>query len=707
MKVPIDMHSRFRELIAARLDGPLTRPELRALTSHLRTCATCREVDREYREQRNMLRSLSSPIPPRDLWARTSGALDREVARGSYRRPRYGRAFLERRRRNSPSAAVLTTIAALGLVAAIAVLQLAPVPRGVPVSAPSTPFSVRPQPLAFIGAGASDITVYRTQVSQVCPPSAGECAVDEPIERTAVLLPGKLRPRNVALSPSGARLALVGQQVGEDVIAVVTLPAGQFAGPGNIDPSPGGSPVVTNGSSEPTHPGPTPDRPGTDTPAPPATDSATLDPVAPTEPPGSAVAGMTVVAILDDVHSAGAPPAWSVDGEMLAFSAMPADRSHGPDVYVWSVGDERARPLTDDHSSYFASWSGGRIVASRFVVAGEQSAPQVRTVVIDPISQEERVVNLGQAWLPAVNPGRTHALLWSGELELSDGLPVPRTGALYLLDWTTVDPFAEGARPTPTAEPEPTLEPTLEPTPEPTSEPTPESTPDPSSQPTPDATDDPGAEPSGTPSPQPSDGPRATSTAASGGEITQRSDNRVAPATNGPSQPPDADATPTAAASPESTSAPSRAPATPAPATPDAAAPTSVPTPDEAAPQAGLVAVESDRDPRSDPVRDWQAHWSLDGQVVGIWIADAAGSTWGRLVVYALDTRSELGLHPDSLLSAALARRGFSLGLNRVAWVAPSDDDAEGELRIRTWGSDGVGGWSVPQIDGEEVVPAF
>ena len=50
--------------------------------------------------------------------------------------------------------------------------------------------------------------------------------------------------------------------------------------------------------------------------------------VAPPVSGGSAEPGTTVLSILEDVHSAGAPPAWSRDGEVLAFSAMPTDGSH-------------------------------------------------------------------------------------------------------------------------------------------------------------------------------------------------------------------------------------------------------------------------------------------------------------------------------------------------------------------------------------------
>ena len=62
--------------------------------------------------------------------------------------------------------------------------------------------------------------------------------------------------------------------------------------------------------------------------------------------------GLAVLSILDNVQSAGAPPDWSPNGETLAFSAMPDDESRGPDVYVWSPGDAKARAITTDHKSY-------------------------------------------------------------------------------------------------------------------------------------------------------------------------------------------------------------------------------------------------------------------------------------------------------------------------------------------------------------------
>jgi hypothetical protein len=594
------------------------------------------------------------------MWARTSSALDREVARGSYRRPGYRRVF-GRRRSTTPVAAFITSIAAIALAGVMVALQLGPTLQRTPtnVQPMPTPFAVSPQSLAFVGSGTQDISLYRAQVSQVCPTTAPDCLVDDGIERTSLRLPGNARPRNVALSPDGSQLAVVGRDSGEDVIAVVRLSGRQSSGSGG-EPGP-------NATVEPT-PDPTPDRPrdsddpGQSTPEPPATDNATP---ASDSPAPEGTAETEVVAILEDVDSTGAPPAWSPNGETLAFSAMPSDGSHGPDVYVWTVGDTHARALTDDHSSFFASWSGRRVVVSRLGESSKGNAT-VETVVIDPSTREERSADIGPVWLPTVNPGRTHALVWFGDLGLAGGLPDPREGALYIVDWAQVDPFAEGL-PEPTPTPEPTEEPTLEPTPERTEEQTPEPTDEPSAEPS--------NEPNG-PTPTPTRGRPAQSPEPSTGS----NGAGIGAATASPSPEP--------TASPEPTEEPEAE-----------FDPTVLPD--------GFVAVERDRDAAEEPVIDWHAQWSGDGTVVGIWIADVPGSTWGQLTVRALDRTVPLALHDDAVVDPTLAQRGFTLGLSRVAWVAPTDGNPDGELRIRTWGSDGEGGLRLRPPDVNELVPAF
>jgi hypothetical protein len=283
---------------------------------------------------------------------------------------------------------------------------------------------------------------------------------------------------------------------------------------------------------------------------------------------------LAVLSILEDVHSAGAPPAWSRDGGILAFSAMPADGSHGPDVYVWRPGDERASAITSDHASYFASWSGRRIVFSRLLGDSSRSdSVEIATVVIDPQTLDERVVDGPQMWLPVVDSQRMNAIAWQGRLDRRNGQPVLRSGALYLVDWAALNPFRIA---------------------------------------------------------QPGEQP------ATGVE---------------------------------------------------------------------MIPVHPGRDPADKPVVDWTVRWATDGRVVGVWEGETPNSAWGRLELFAFD-RTE-GRLAGRLIDPELARRGFALGIDRVAWVGSSGEGAEGELRVRTWGSDGVGGLRIRTIDVEDFVPTF
>lgn len=689
MKSLMDGHGRWRELIATRLNGPLTRSELRSLSAHLRSCPACRQVDRDYREQRLRMRSLAQPIPPRDLWARTSAALDREVARGSYRDSGFGRGFDHPQRRLPPSAALMTSLAAIGVIAAITVMQFAPVAEITPPPAPprATPWTVSAQELAFIGLDASEVYVYRTKVNQVCPASAPDCSLTDEYVRTRVQLPRTMRTSTAALSPTGERLAVVGSTADEDVIAVLILPPeAEPADPlttaaptaDGVTETPAPTDLNVASTTQPTDP---PDGPSAQPTAsqepvlatPIASDPAPVESEAPqiTAPPATAVPGLRVVPILEDVQSAGAPPAWSPSGEVLAFSAMPADGSHGPDVYIWSQSDETARAITTDHASFFASWSGERIVASRAVLpADEQAEPHIETVVIDPSSLEERVVAVPSVWLPQVSPQLSHAVVWHGQFDWSNGLPTPQIGSLYMLDWDAVDPFAsEPVDPTPSPTDDPTAAPTDDATPSPTALPTssPTSSPIPTATEEPSATEAPSETASALPDGSPAEAPTGTAT--------------------------NVKAEPTASPSP---------------------APSDMPSPDQSEAPAtfppipeGLDPLDPGRDPLSAPVVDWQVKWSSDGQVLGVWVADVPGSSWGSLVVTAIDAQVEDAPVAEPLLPTTLARRGFTLGQSRVAWVAPVDGNDDGELRVRTWSSDGVGGLRVGPHDLEEVVPAF
>ena len=82
--------------------------------------------------------------------------------------------------------------------------------------------------------------------------------------------------------------------------------------------------------------------------------------------------------------------------------------------------------------------------------------------------------------------------------------------------------------------------------------------------------------------------------------------------------------------------------ATPAPTAPPVDSVTGIPT--------ALIPLEPDRDPRAAPVVDWQARWSSDGEVLGVWIADSAGSSWGRLAVLAADPATEMVTGDNQLM---------------------------------------------------------
>src|SRR3954447_802961 len=511
MRARVDPHARYRELIAARLEKPLSRVELRQLNAHLKTCPSCQVVDGDYHAERGLLRSLPPRTPPRDLWARTSARLDREVAR-AYRAEKWRRRMSRGRRSAQPSTALLTAVAAIGVSAAVAMLQLAPAARPAgSIAIRPTPLTVPKQQITYVGYGQSDVAVYRTELSQVCPASEIDCVETEKFVRTPLELPSDMRASNISLSPSGNELALVGHVKSGDVIAVVMMPpdADNSGSSGNSQQSgnQGHHPKDTDAPSTPrpdsgsnsSGGGPDPTR------APNAIGDP--EPVAPppSDPPdgtngdgnaqpsdavATAAPGLAVVSILENVDSAGAAPDWSPNGTMLAFSAMPDDGSRGPDVYIWSPGDAKAQAITNDHASYFASWSGNRIVMSR--LSGGQ---RPHTFVYDPKTLEERAVGGPQLWLPAVNRQRSQAIGWFGQLDTSTTTPAPRSGALYLMDWHSVDPFAAAApaqtpvpTETPSATPKATEPPQLTEPPQPTEPP---ATTEPSQSTEPARTDEP------------------------------------------------------------------------------------------------------------------------------------------------------------------------------------------------------------------------
>lgn len=673
-------HRRFRELISARLDRPLPHRTERELVQHLSRCARCRAVDGAYREQKRLLRSLPQRSAPRDMWPRTATALDREMA---------GRRWRGGRPLSVPRGVVVTSAAVFGLALVLGSAQLGPAPEPERSQATAralpTPFRVPAQKLAYLGETENGLVLYTQDVDQVCPPSSLACLDEDTLAPLAIELPRKVRPRNLSISPNGEKMAMIGQDhLSEAVYAIVLQtpapeqpatdrPLAATAVPAQTDepsqsgePEEAATPAQTHGlaqTDEPAQtdgPAPTAEVAQTDGPADPTPDvwpSATeFEGVGSPIPAPSATSPpiLTTVAILDDVRTAGGPAAWSADGSVFAFSAMPADGSHGPDIYVWSAEDDLALPLTTDHGSYFASWAGQRIVANRIRPAPEEDVEQVvDTLVIDLDTGEERAVRARDLWLPQVSPLGGQAVTWHGRLTSGESGVQPQQGALYLADWQLLDPFNVDEPSSAPAVPEPGVSAAPEPGVNSTREP--------------GLSADPARK-----------APRDRQVMAAPTPMLTLPPDEVSPL-------------PEIKVAGDETVAESPEPAQ---------------TIDEQ-PTIPLIALEPERDPEQAPVLDWNVRWSSDGAVIGYWISDAPGASWGQLTVLSLDPETGLTSYEEPLLRSTLARRSFTLGISRVAWVGPTEDDPNGEVRIRTWGPAGFGGLRVPSHDLREMVPTF
>jgi predicted anti-sigma-YlaC factor YlaD len=460
------MHDRFRELISERMDRTLAAAESADLDAHLAQCPGCRTAARDFAAQRTALRGMPSPEPPRDLWARTSAALDRETTRRrlpvSPLRPARGR-----------RAGLATGISVL-VVALVVAMPFAPLP-GNEVAA--TPYAITPSELVYAAQSSTGgVEIMRQLVNEVCPAPRADCT-SPGTEESVANLDGFAGPSRFVVRPDGQLAVLTGVDAsGHLSYEIVVIdgpreaePVDTSASPGDVSPS--DSPSITaepatDAPSEPptSEPAPTvpPETaaPETTPPLPslsesPATASATSPPasldITPPPSPSGDPGTEATRPILSGVIAAGMPAAWSADGSALAFSAMPADRSAGPDIYIWRPGESSATRVTDDGASHFASWAGSRIVGSRATQpesgrgVGRSSRVNVESFVLDLESGEQRPLRDPRAWLPAVDPTAQHAVAWRGRLAMMSGRVAPVSGRLFLETWADQDPFRDGA----------------------------------------------------------------------------------------------------------------------------------------------------------------------------------------------------------------------------------------------------------------------
>lgn len=438
-----DAHAHARMRLAERLDGPLGLAESTWLDEHLASCSACMAIAAGYEDDRLALRSLRDqrPDPPRDLWARTAAAIEAESRVGARTGSRQGRLA-------ALPIGALSGLTVVALVVGVSLLSGSisiypdtgngvkgedPASEG-PSLASATPESavVEPTPFAVGSVGPVgwiDQGGHHTAtVDEVCPVK-GEAGCpplhasrDDGVafnRATKTIVGSPTRPQAIAIAES--------ETTGDEVV-VVAMPAG------TDEPSPSATPPSETPAPEP----PSPSSAAASI-APSASAAiASVEPSAsPTLSPEPIVA--TRVAIASGIDVVGESAAYSPDGTWFAFTARPADGSGGPDVHVWRVGDKQAVKVTDDGASYFASWSGNEIIASRPSQPGSEDARPV-SIMIDPATHAE--ADAGDLWRPVVDPTGRFAIAWDGSLARADadGTWMPARGSLELRRWSDDGP---------------------------------------------------------------------------------------------------------------------------------------------------------------------------------------------------------------------------------------------------------------------------
>jgi hypothetical protein len=616
------LHARARWLAADSIDVELEPADAIWLSEHLAECSDCASVGDEYRSIHDELRSLQTPEPPRDLWARTSAAMDAMDARSFGRRrnlPTFNRIG------NRPLFGTAIAVGFVVLVAGASLLAQSPIPNlapgatqgaGVALATGSAAGAsqVPNAPLAIVKGTsywiASDGGVYQIKGSSAdCSQASGGCiaagdsgqtlgSIASDTSISAVLAPdasqaavwtsGKIAIVPLAAAPQTVSLDLLTPR---PTLAATATPAPATPQASTPASTPAGTPASTSV--------------GTTLVSPLATLSiapSLVETLSPTPAPTASATGGQVVtqpiAILDGYEIVGRDPEFSADGSLVAFSARPVDHSTGPDLFVWRSGDERAHPVTTSHADLFAGWLGHQDGRSQKILVSEIAALSgsgttnggadtvvATSYVFDPENGD--VQRIDRPMLVAgVDPTGRYLVYWSGSVEFDtvSGLWQPGTGDLYFESWSDLQLEPATLSPKPAATPAPSA--VVSPSPSPALSQSPSA----SASPTALASDGPSIQPDSVSSPQPS-----------------------ASAVN-------------AAKSPE--------------------------PPNSTMPQALTVA----SGPAS--VRRWVVRWDATGQNVAVWVADSGSVKIGRLNVFSIDPVSRL-LSPTLAADEVLPTIGF------------------------------------------------
>ena len=487
-------HDRARALTSREMLEPLGEDDTTWLARHLDGCGECRSDREAYLGDRELLRSLRdrSPEPPRDLWARTSAALDREARnrsrRGAGARARGARA--DRRGAGFGGWQGLPLGAAAGVLIMLVVIGASIVPPVVPPAQTAgasavvvaTPDS-QPTPIAVADAGpvgwiqpgaGGSWDLFISNVGAVCPRARPACrpgALGQDDRGRPVDLGGM--PTGVTISPNENQLVV--QAGGENAQSgrIFVVPVPSVAPEGSPGPTikPTEPPATAVVPTEPAATDPAATEPAVTEPAP--TGLATTNPASPAPSPGSSPAN--AIEIASGVTIVG-EATYSKDGRWLAFSAKPSDGSTGPDLYLWSVGTDAAVAVTTDHQTYFSSWLDGQVLASRVeVVASPGASPGASpaassgattpspaadpttapvgasdapaqpleghpiSFLLDPATLARTEIAQPDVWLPVVDADGRFVAYWSGTLRAVPGGTDWQlgTGSLVLDGWSS------------------------------------------------------------------------------------------------------------------------------------------------------------------------------------------------------------------------------------------------------------------------------
>ncbi len=388
-------HEQARRLAARRLDEELSSSDLAALSAHFDDCLACSATAAGYEADRLALRALPPIEPPRDLWARTSVALEREHLHGPATARRLPRRW-------GPVAGLASGLAVVLVLVIVGTGPFGGAPqRPIAQATPRVVASAGRQPVvtpiavdsqvSWVVTKGPDLSLVTANVTSVCPtgdepgcpPIAGvsKGLASLPTAASAVTLSPTNGSEAIAAAPSvdqaGTTLYVLDVKPAP-AGSPGTSPASSTAVPASSQPAISPTPAASQPAAPSASPSARTKASPSVTPLPSASGEAS-PPASPSiAPPASgspAPSAAATLAIVSNVTLVGDEAAYSPDGQWFAFSARPAASTTGPDIYVWRPGQPAAVAITSDHGTVFSGWVDGQILASRAIPTDSSGSP--------------------------------------------------------------------------------------------------------------------------------------------------------------------------------------------------------------------------------------------------------------------------------------------------------------------------------------------